>query len=100
MEFLTDMRTHVPSGTPEAVVDDTKAREAVRSGELAAEGHLLRLWKPPVEPGEWRTLGLWSERQLQGILATMPLHVWMTVEVTPLVPHPSDPGASTSQNLP
>jgi muconolactone D-isomerase len=99
MEFLTDMRTNVPEGTPESVVEDTKEREAVRSGELAAEGHLLRLWKPPVEPGEWRTLGLWradDERQLQSILATMPLHVWMTVEVTPLDPHPGDPGTSTS----
>jgi len=103
MEFLTDMRTHVPEGTPEDVVDDTKAREAVRSGELAAQGHLLRLWKPPVEPGEWRTVGLWSadnERQLQGLLATMPLHGWMTVEVTPLVPHPSDPGATMRQSHP
>jgi muconolactone D-isomerase len=97
MEFLTTMITEVPEGTPESEVDDTKAREAVRSGELAAQGHLLRLWKPPVEPGEWRTLGLWQaddEAQLAAIMATMPLHVWMTIEVTPLAPHPNDPGIS------
>jgi muconolactone D-isomerase len=97
MEFLTTMITEVPEGTPEFEVDDTKAREAVRSGELAAQGHLLRLWKPPVEPGEWRTLGLWQaddEAQLAAIMATMPLHVWMTIEVTPLAPHPNDPGIS------
>jgi muconolactone D-isomerase len=99
MEFLADMMTHVPEGTPQADVDATKAREAVHSGELAAQGSLLRLWKPPVKPGEWRTLGLWradDEEQLQEILATMPLHKWMTVEVTPLTPHPSDPGTSKS----
>jgi muconolactone D-isomerase len=99
MEFLANMITDVPEGTPESEVDDTKAREAVRAGELAAQGHLLRLWKPPVEPGEWRTLGLWradNENQLRSILATLPLHVWMTVEVTPLIPHPNDPGTSTS----
>jgi muconolactone D-isomerase len=97
MEFLTTMITEVPEGTPEFEVDDTKAREAVRSGELAAQGHLLRLWKPPVEPGEWRTLGLWQaddEAQLAVVMATMPLHVWMTIEVTPLAPHPNDPGIS------
>jgi muconolactone D-isomerase len=97
MEFLTTMITEVPEGTPESEVDETKAREAVRSGELAAEGHLLRLWKPPVEPGEWRTLGLWQaddEAQLHVVMATMPLHVWMTIEVTPLVAHPNDPGIS------
>jgi muconolactone D-isomerase len=45
-------------------------------------------------PGEWRTLGLFSadnEQQLQGILTSLPLHVWMTVTVTPLTPHPNDP---------
>jgi len=99
MEFLANMITDVPEGTPETEVDETKAREAVRAAELAAQGHLLRLWKPPVEPGEWRTLGLWradDEEQLRDILATLPLHVWMTVEVTPLVPHPNDPGSSKS----
>jgi muconolactone D-isomerase len=96
MEFLVNMITHVPEGTPESEVEETKAREAVRAGELAAQGHLLRLWKPPVEPGEWRTIGLWQAddaSQLQGILATLPLHVWMTVELTPLADHPNDPVA-------
>jgi muconolactone D-isomerase len=99
MEFLANMNTHVPDGTPESEVDETKAREAVRAGELAAQGHLLRLWKPPVEPGEWRTIGLWradGEKELQGLLTTLPLHVWMKVEVTPLAPHPNDPGNSTN----
>jgi len=94
MEFLTNLITHVPDGTAESIVEDTTSREAVRAAELAQQGHLLRLWKPPVEPGEWRTLGLWSaddESQLKTILASLPLHVWMTVEITPLTPHPNDP---------
>jgi len=99
VEFLTTMTTHVPEGTLEIEVDSTKEREAVRARELAAQGHLLRLWRPPVRPGEWRTLGLWSaedESQLQELLASMPLHVWMTVEVAPLMPHPNDPGIATT----
>jgi muconolactone D-isomerase len=99
VEFLTTMTTHVPEGTLEKEVDSTKEREAVRARELAALGHLLRLWRPPVRPGEWKTLGLWSaenESQLQELLASMPLHVWMTVEVTPLMPHPNDPGIATT----
>jgi muconolactone delta-isomerase len=89
------MITNVPEGTLEEEVESTKLREAARSHELAAQGHLLRLWKPPVRPGEWKTLGLWvadDEAQLQELLATMPLHSWMTVEVTSLTPHPNDPG--------
>jgi muconolactone delta-isomerase len=94
MEFLTTLITNVPDGTPDATVDDTKAREAIRAAELAEQGHLLRLWRPPLEPGEWRSLGLWkanSEAELKGIIATLPLHKWMTVEITPLNPHPNDP---------
>jgi muconolactone D-isomerase len=96
VEFLADMRTEVPEGTSESEVENTKRREALRAAELAKEGHLLRLWKPPVQEGEWRTLGLWSAddaAQLQEVLSSLPLHVWMTVEVTPLLPHPNDPGA-------
>jgi muconolactone D-isomerase len=74
VEFLADMTTSVPAGTPESEVEDTKVREAIRAAELAAQGHLFRLWKSPVEAGEWRTLGLWradDESQLQGVLATL-----------------------------
>jgi len=100
MEFLADMVTHVPEGTSESEVRHTKEREAIRAAELAEEGHLLRLWKPPVRPEEWRTLGLWradDEEQLLDVLASLPLHPWMTVGVTPLAPHPNDPGTSANQ---
>jgi muconolactone delta-isomerase len=95
MEFLVTMTTHVPSGTSDETVDDVRAREAVRARELIEQGHLIRLWRPPVEPGEWRTLGLFEADdadQLEEVLASMPLRVWRTDEVTPLSPHPSDPG--------
>jgi muconolactone D-isomerase len=96
MEFLTTLITNVPDGTSDATVEATRSREAIRAAELAKQGHLLRLWKPPAGPGEWRTLGLWSadgEDELKDILATLPLHVWMTVEITPLNPHPNDPAS-------
>ncbi len=56
MEYLVTMTTHVPDGTPDQVVDEIRAREAAQSRELAAAGHLLRLWRPPLRPGEWRSL--------------------------------------------
>jgi muconolactone delta-isomerase len=94
MEFLVTMTTHVPDGTPEEAVQDIRAREAARSRELAAQGHLLRLWRPPLQPGEWRSLGLFAAAdgdRLEEVLASMPLRVWRTDEVTPLSPHPNDP---------
>jgi muconolactone delta-isomerase len=95
MEYLVTMTTHVPEGTPDAAVDDIRAREAARSRELAAQGHLLRLWRPPLRPGEWRTFGLFAAAggdELERVLASMPLRVWRTDQVTPLAPHPNDPG--------
>jgi muconolactone delta-isomerase len=100
MEFLVTMTTHVPDGTSEAAVQDVRTREAARSGELAAQGHLLRLWRPPLQPGEWRSLGLFAAAdgsELEEVLASMPLRVWRTDEVTPLSSHPNDPGRQTDK---
>jgi muconolactone delta-isomerase len=95
MEYLVTMTTHVPEGTPDQAVSDVRAREAAHSRELAEQRHLLRLWRPPLRPGEWRTLGLFAaadDAQLERVLASMPLRVWRTDQVTPLAPHPNDPG--------
>jgi muconolactone D-isomerase len=94
MEYLVTMTTHVPEGTSEQAVEEMRAREADRSRELASQGRLLRLWRPPLEPGEWRTLGLFAaadSAEIEETLRSMPLRVWRTDEVIPLSPHPSDP---------
>ncbi len=94
MEYLVTMTTHVPDGTSEEAVQDIRSREAARSGRLASQGHLLRLWRPPLQPGEWRSLGLFAAddgSKLEQVLASMPLRVWRTDEVTALLPHPNDP---------
>jgi muconolactone delta-isomerase len=98
MEYLVTMTTNVPDGTPGELVDDVRAREARRARELAIEGHLLRLWRPPLPPGEWRTLGLFAagdDEELDVVLASMPLRVWRTDTVTPLLSHPHDPAPGT-----
>jgi muconolactone delta-isomerase len=73
-------------------VADTEAREAQQARELAGQGHLLRLWRLP---GGSRSLGLWrasDPAEMPAILTSLPLDAWMTVQTTPLTPHPSDPG--------
>jgi muconolactone delta-isomerase len=95
MEYLVTMTAHVPDGTPEQAVGEVRAREAAHWRDLAAAGQLLRLWRPPLLPGEWRSLGLFAAGgagQLQQILASMPLKIWRTDQVTPLAAHPGDPG--------
>jgi muconolactone delta-isomerase len=95
MEYLVTMTTHVPDGTSAEAIDDVRAREGAHSRELAAQGHLLRLWRPPLQPGEWRSLGLFAADDgdaLERVLSSMPLRIWRSDEVTPLSRHPNDPG--------
>ena len=94
MEYLVTMTTHVPAGTPDAAVDDIRARESAHTRELAAQGHVLRLWRPPLAPGEWRTLGLFAADgadELERVLASMPLRVWRSDEVKELTAQANDP---------
>ncbi|MFE7705926.1 muconolactone Delta-isomerase family protein [Streptomyces sp. NPDC057486] len=94
-EFLVELTTTVPEGTDPAEVDRRRAAEAVRAGELAAAGHLVRLWRPV---GELRSVGLWraaDEAELyEEVLGTLPLWPWMTAVVTAVQSHPNDPGGN------
>jgi muconolactone delta-isomerase len=99
MEYLVVMTTRVPDGTSEEAIDDIRTREDAHSRELASQGHLLRLWRPPLRPGEWRSLGLFAADdgdELERVLASMPLRVWRSDEVTPLSRHPNDPALEAS----
>ena len=100
MEYLVTMTTHVPDGTSEGAVADVRAREAAHTRELATQGHIIRLWRPPLASGEWRTLGLFAATdggELEQVLASMPLRVWRSDEVTELTHHPSDPVVSAQR---
>ena len=101
MEYLVTMTTQVPDGTPPQEVDAVRTREADHSRELAAQGRLLRLWRPPLGPGEWRTLGLFAAatRQAGGDLASMPLRVWRPDEPAASRVHPNDPGRAAGHRL-
>jgi muconolactone delta-isomerase len=103
MEYLVNMTTQVPDRTSEETIAEVRSREATRTGELAAQGHILRLWRPPRAPGEWRTLGLFAatdRADLERILASMPLRVWRSDEITDLAHHPNDPVVSAQHPAP
>ncbi|HEY2299852.1 MAG TPA: muconolactone Delta-isomerase family protein [Jatrophihabitans sp.] len=91
MEYLVMMTTNVPAGTPDEAVEDIRTREAARAGERPEIGCLQRLWRPPLQADEWRTIGLFSadtDTELEGVLASMPL-----------TRHPHDPVFTTIDDL-
>ena len=67
-----------------------------RPHERAGQGHLERLW---ILPGQGRALGLHRARdraEMEAIVKSLPLDPWMTTEIMPLTPHPSDPATSSA----
>src|SRR5919198_1259348 len=94
MEFLVGFEVTIPDDAPDSEVKQRVGAEAAAAAGLAREGHLVRLWRPPVAPGESKAVGLYradSEAELDGLLAALPLDGWMRITVTPLEPHPNDP---------
>ncbi|MBV9047402.1 MAG: DUF3237 family protein [Solirubrobacterales bacterium] len=94
MEFLVGFDMTIPDGTPESEVKERVRAEATAAAGLAREGHLVRLWRPPVASGEITAVGLYraeNQEELDGLLGALPLTGWMKITVTPLEPHPNDP---------
>jgi muconolactone D-isomerase len=95
MEFLVDFTIVVPEGTAEAELQQRVSAESERVAELAANGRVLRVWKPAPDDGRWRAVGLYraaDDAELERILASLPLHPWMEITTRPLAEHPNDPG--------
>jgi muconolactone D-isomerase len=95
MEFLVEFEVEVPDGMSETEVERRGRAEAVAAAGLAAEGHLLRLWRPTAVAGDPTAVGLYaadSRAELDALLRALPLADWMQVTVVPLAPHPNDPG--------
>jgi len=95
MEFLVEFDIEVPYGTSETEVERRQRAEAVAAAGLAAEGHLLRLWRLTRPAGDPTAVGLYaaeSRTELDALLRALPLAAWMKVTVVPLAAHPNDPG--------
>jgi muconolactone delta-isomerase len=99
MEYLVEFNTTIPDNAPPDEIEQRLAGETNRVGELAAQGHALRVWKPLPEDGRRRALGLYraaSDEELQSILDSLPLSPWMEISVTALAEHPNDPARSAA----
>jgi muconolactone D-isomerase len=96
MEFLVEFEVTVPEGTPEREVKEMDTAESAAAAALARQGHLLRLWRAPTARGKTKAVGVYnadSRAELDALLSALPMIAWMQVGVTPLAPHPNDPGA-------
>ena len=99
MDYLVEFIITIPDDAPPPEIEQRLAGETTRVAELAAQGHVLRVWKPLPEEGPQRALGLYraaSHEELEAILDSLPLRPWMEISVTALAEHPNDPALSSA----
>jgi muconolactone delta-isomerase len=97
MEFLVEFELEVPPGTPRAEVEQRQRAESAAAAKLAEDGHLVRLWRPPLVGDGTTAIGLYradSEAELDDLLRALPLADWLRVTVTPLEAHANDPATA------
>lgn len=98
-EFLVRIELAAPPDMDGGELARLRQQEAVRAGELAGAGNIVRLWRASSAWGNW---GLWrcADREaLMELLDSLPLRRMMTIEVHDLGPHPSDPiGVGAPEN--
>lgn len=91
MLFIVHIDITTPSDVSPERLDRLKRAEKEQAGRLADDGRLHRLWRDATKWGNW---GLWEADDEDALLAeisTLPLRRFMTVELHPVIDHPSDP---------
>jgi muconolactone D-isomerase len=83
------MHVDIPNDLDPDVRADTIAREKAYSQELQRKGAWPHIWRVVGKYSNVSIFDVDSTDQLHGILWNLPLFAYMTVEVTPLCPHPS-----------
>jgi muconolactone D-isomerase len=93
-EFLVEFEVTIPPAASKREIEERERAEAVAASGLAADGHLLRLWRTAAVAGHRAAVGIYSadsRAEIEALLQALPLADWMKIAVVPLEPHPNDP---------
>lgn len=89
MQFMVRIKVELPGEMDPAQVQELGAAEADRAIELIRAGKLRRIWRIV---GERSNFSVWeadTPEEFHADISSLPLHPWMSVEVTPLIEHPA-----------
>ncbi|WP_405796088.1 muconolactone Delta-isomerase [Streptomyces sp. NBC_01506] len=95
MEFLVNIQIDWPHDMDPEKKESVSEAERHRAADLAAAGHLVRMWRVPGRTENW---GLWQAAdptELHAIISSLPVWPWMRVTVHALADHPVDPAGTT-----
>ena len=89
MLFMVRIKVELPGEMDPAKVKALGDAEADRAIELIKAGKMRKVWRII---GERANFSIWEADTLEEFhadIASLPLHPWMTVEVTPMIEHPA-----------
>jgi muconolactone D-isomerase len=89
MLFMVRIKVELPGEMDPAKVKALGDAEADRAIELIQAGRMRKVWRIV---GERANFSIWEADSLEDFhadISSLPLHPWMTVEVTPMIEHPA-----------
>lgn len=89
MLFMVRIKVELPGEMDPAKVKALGEAEADRAIELIQAGRMRKVWRIV---GERANFSIWEADSLEDFhadISSLPLHPWMTVEVTPMIEHPA-----------
>ncbi|MCZ6510940.1 MAG: muconolactone Delta-isomerase family protein [Alphaproteobacteria bacterium] len=89
MLFMLRIKVELPGEMDPARVKELGDAEADRAIELIQAGKLRKVWRIV---GERANFSIWEAETLEEFhadISSLPLHPWMSVEVTPMIEHPA-----------
>lgn len=89
MLFHVTMDVDIPHDLDPDVRADTLAREKAYAQDLQRQGKWQHIWRVVGKYSNVSIFDVNSTDELHEILWNLPLFQYMTVQVTPLCPHPS-----------
>jgi muconolactone D-isomerase len=89
MLFHVTMDVAIPRDLDPDVRADTVAREKAYAQDLQRQGKWVHIWRVVGKYSNVSVFDVESTDELHRLLWDLPLFPYMTVQVTPLCPHPS-----------
>lgn len=89
MLFMVRIKVELPGEMDPEKVHALGAAEADRAIELIEAGKLRKVWRIV---GERANFSIWEADSLEEFhadISSLPLHPWMSVDVTPMIAHPA-----------
>lgn len=89
MLFHVRMTVNIPRDLPTEVADQLKATEKARAQELQKLGKWRHLWRIAGQYANYSVFDVDSVDELHHLISTLPLFPFMSIEVEPILRHPS-----------